>query len=89
MTDFPRSFKAQLELFASHGVIVAPHGAGLANSLYLAPGSSIIEVYPYHFDHNLYRIISTVAGVGHFPVYTFNGSDTWSGHKVPFPCPSV
>jgi hypothetical protein len=42
-------------------------------------------VYPFHFDHNLYRIISTIAGVGHFPVYTFNGSDTWAGHKVARP----
>lgn len=80
--EFPKSFREQLEIFSSHGVVVSPHGAGLTNALYMVPGSSIVEVFPYHFDHNLYRTVSVQTGMGYFPVYSFNGSDAWRAHKV-------
>lgn len=53
MESFPRGFKEQLEIFSSHGVMVSPHGAGLMNAMFMVPYSSVIEIFPYHLDHNL------------------------------------
>lgn len=71
-----------MELFADHGVIVSPHGAGLVNELYLIPGSSVVEIFPYHFHHNLYPMLARNMGVSHFSVHTYNGSYMWALDKV-------
>jgi hypothetical protein len=82
VVDFPTSFRGQLELFATHGVVVAPHGAGLVNEMFFVPGGSVVEIFPFHLDHNLYRTLAATMGLGYFPVHTFNGSDVWSRHQV-------
>ena len=82
ITSFPTNFKQQLELFSSHGVVVSPHGAGLMNVMYLVPFSAVVEVFPYHFDHNLYPTASVMAGLGYYPVHTYNASDMWSRYEV-------
>jgi hypothetical protein len=38
--------RAQMQLFQNADFIVAPHGAGLANLLFCAPGTKIIEFSP-------------------------------------------
>ena len=78
----PQSFREQLQLFASHGVLVAPHGAGLMNEMFMAPGSAVIEIFPYHFHHNLYAILAGNVGVTHYPVHTWNGSYMWARSEV-------
>ena len=80
--NYPASFKEQLELFAGHGIFVSPHGAGLMNAMFLAPFSSVIEIFPYHFDHNIYSTVSATAGLGYYPVHTYNGSHMWANYKV-------
>jgi capsular polysaccharide biosynthesis protein len=78
----PSTFKEHLELFASHGVIVSPHGAGLMNTLFLVPGSSVVELYPYHLHHNLYPLMAANMQIGHYPVYSYNGTDMWRRDEV-------
>jgi capsular polysaccharide biosynthesis protein len=36
----------QIRTFASASVIVAPHGAALANLIFASPGSSVVELFP-------------------------------------------
>ncbi len=76
------SIREQVELFSSHGVIVAPHGAGLVNLLFTPPFSAVIEVFPYHTHHKLYATMAAMAGIAHYPVHTFNGSSVLSSSKV-------
>ena len=85
VTDHPTSFREQLKLFSTHGILVSPHGAGLTNAMFLAPFSSVIEIVPYHLDHNIYSTIAVTAGLGYYPVHTYNGSDVWSRYKVRCP----
>ena len=74
---FPTSFKEQFDLFSSHGVVVSPHGAGLVNALYMAPMSAVVELFPYHMDHNLYPTLCWNSGVGNYPIHSINGSIVW------------
>lgn len=63
------SFEEQVKLFAGTGVLVAVHGAGLMNQVFLPPGAVTIEVFPHHVKHMLYERIAFMAGVYHFKVY--------------------
>ncbi len=38
--------REQIEVFSSAGVLVGQHGAGLANMLWMAPGSTVVEILP-------------------------------------------
>ena len=82
ITEFPRALGEQLQLISSHGVLIAPHGAGLMNAMFAVPGSAIVEIFPYHLDHNLYSTVAMTSGIGYFPVHTYNGSDMWARDKV-------
>jgi capsular polysaccharide biosynthesis protein len=48
------SIDQQASLFKDCSVIVAPHGSGLANMCFCAPGVSILELFPhYYHDHGM------------------------------------
>lgn len=47
------SFDDQVRLMASTGVLVCTHGAGLMNTIFMPPGSAVIELFPRHFKHML------------------------------------
>ena len=59
-------------------------GAGMMNVLYMPPYSSIVELYPYHVDDNLYPTLASIQGVATYPVHSVNGSIVWANNKVPF-----
>lgn len=42
----PPSYEQTQRLFAEASVVVAPHGAGLANVVYCQPGTYVIEILP-------------------------------------------
>jgi len=67
------SFQKQVEMCASAGVLIGPHGAGLTNLLYCPPGSRIGEigftgVFPHYLTmtrqlgHSFFRLIVDKAG---------------------------
>ncbi len=50
-------FPEQAALFASADVIVAPHGAALANLMFCRPGTQVLEVFPAnYFDDGFIRL---------------------------------
>lgn len=61
--------------------MVAPHGAGLMNAMFLAPFSSVVEIFPYNLDHKLYQTVALTSAVGHYPIHTFNNA-TWAADPV-------
>ncbi len=45
LSALPRSFGGQIEIFRASDIVVTPHGAALANSLFMNSGSEIIEIH--------------------------------------------
>jgi hypothetical protein len=76
------SFKEQFDLMSTHGVFVSPHGAGLTNTILMPPQSAVIELFPYHIDHNLYATMATLMGIASYPVHSINGSIPWASNQV-------
>ena len=72
----------QARAFASHSVVVATHGAGLMNLVFMAPLSALIELFPYHLDHNLYTGMAANLGIASYPVHGRNGSIVWPLDQV-------
>ena len=44
--------------------------------------SAVIELYPYHLDHNLYNTLCVNMGVANFPVHAINGSYVFANDPV-------
>lgn len=63
------TFKDQIRLMASTGVLVSVHGAGLMNQIFMPPGSATVEIFTRHSKHVLYERIAHYSGVYHFKVY--------------------
>jgi hypothetical protein len=75
MEELP--FEAQLELMAETAVLVAPHGAGMANMIFCAPGTQVVEIanldYPSPnfyalaaaLDHEYWFVPATSVGTEH------------------------
>ncbi len=76
------TFREQLQLFATHGVFVSPHGAGLVNTMFMPPASGIVEIFPYHLDHNLYSTMAYLTGSANYPIHCVNGSIAWANDPV-------
>ena len=74
--------REQAQLMATHGVLVSPHGAGLVNIMYMPPNSAIIELFPYHIDHNLYATLATLMGLASYPIHSKDGSIVWANDTV-------
>jgi hypothetical protein len=56
-----RPFEAQMELMMDTAVLVAPHGAGLTNMIFCAPGTHIVEIADLSFPNpNFYALASAL-----------------------------
>jgi hypothetical protein len=56
------SFKDQVALFQHAAVIVAPHGAGLANIVWCNPGTKVVELFSYKLFNDCFaRLCSQVS----------------------------
>ncbi|NEP23036.1 tetratricopeptide repeat protein [Moorena sp. SIO3I6] len=62
------SVKEQVALFASVKAIVAPHGAGLTNTVFCRPGTQIIELVSPSYVRTDYWMISQQLGLKHYYV---------------------
>lgn len=55
------SFTAQVELLQDASIVVAPHGAGLTNMMFCAPGTHIVEIADLSFPNpNFYALASAM-----------------------------
>jgi hypothetical protein len=57
--------RAQMELFRDAACVVAPHGAGLANLLFCAPGTKVLELSPDCEFRPLFAQISDKLDLAH------------------------
>lgn len=63
--DRPRSIEEQMEFFNGAEIIVAAHGAGMANMLWANPDVSIVEVRDAGWWMNCFRLWSLYNGAQH------------------------
>jgi capsular polysaccharide biosynthesis protein len=61
--DGQRPVEEQIGLFREVSVIVAPHGAALANLVWCRPGTLVIELLPSHYRMVHYRDLSAMLGL--------------------------
>ena len=57
------SLRAQAELFAGASLLVGIHGAGLANAVFMAPGTPLVEVVPEWYVVPCYLRLAVEAGL--------------------------
>jgi UDP-galactopyranose mutase len=82
------SFREQAEFFATQDVIIAAHGAGLTNALFMTPGTVVLQLYPkWYFYQSLDPLIEQVGGiaidwfVGDNPIRDWFWARRWFMHK--------
>jgi hypothetical protein len=64
------SFRQQVETMSKAALLIATHGAGLTNSIFLPLGASVIEVTPPSFGYGLYERIADQSGHNLFRMVT-------------------
>jgi capsular polysaccharide biosynthesis protein len=57
------SVRDQIRWFSEADLIVAPHGAALANLAFCSPGSTVLELFGAHVDACYWRLASGVDGL--------------------------
>jgi capsular polysaccharide biosynthesis protein len=68
------SVKDQIRAFATASVIVAPHGAALANLIFASPGASVVELFPAGcLLPDYWRLASSVPGLRYRYVSSLGG----------------
>ncbi len=67
-------FREQARLFASADVIVAPHGAALANLMFCRPGTKMLEFFPANYLDDCYCRLSRSLGLDYHHLFGGKGS---------------
>lgn len=62
------SWSEQIELFRKAKVIVAPHGAGLANLVFCQPGTRVIEFFHRSYVNGCYWRLASIRGLDYRPI---------------------
>jgi hypothetical protein len=73
------SFRQQVELFADAAVVVGPHGAGLTNAAFMAPGGAVVELT--HTGRAVWTFHEVACASGH--AYACVVGDMTSGDDQP------
>jgi hypothetical protein len=63
------SFAEQVRLMSGTGLLIAPHGAHLANMAFLPARAAVIELFPPLLKKNGYRYTAQLFNLHYFPVY--------------------
>jgi len=67
------SFAEQIAAFRDATHIVSPHGAGLANALWCAPGTHILEVFHPHYGTWAYAMLNNVLDLNYATLVSRDG----------------
>ncbi len=59
----------QIARFRAARLIVAPHGAGLANLVFARPAARVVEIFPENFAKSAYWWLSRRLGLDYTPVF--------------------
>lgn len=68
-------FMSQVELFRSAELVVGPHGAGLANSVFCVPGSTLVELSPPRYIFPCWADLAEKAGLNFAWIPAKNADD--------------
>jgi Glycosyltransferase 61 len=60
------SFVEQVSAFAQAKLIVAPHGAGLSNIVFCAPGTKLIELFSPNYVHSCFWALSNYVDMEYY-----------------------
>jgi capsular polysaccharide biosynthesis protein len=58
----------QINAFRHAKVIVAPHGAGLANLAFCAPGTRVVELFHRAYVHGCFWRLAALRGLDYHPI---------------------
>jgi hypothetical protein len=73
----------QVAAMASSGILLAVHGAGLANVIFMPAHSVVIEIFPYVMYASMYRDVAASAGLFYYRIQSVRPpNDTTSGQLV-------
>lgn len=73
VTPETMDFQSQVALFRDAVVVVAPHGAGLANLLWCSPGTEVIEIFSPLYFNDCYARLSTQLNLAYRPLWAQEG----------------
>jgi len=62
------SWMDQVTATCNASLLVGIHGNGLTNCLWMAPGSTVIEIFPPNSHHYDYQMLAEVAGLNYFGI---------------------
>jgi hypothetical protein len=77
------TFLEQVLLMSRTAILVAVHGAGLTNSIFLPVGAAVLEISPFRFNYNLYERIAMNAGLVYVRYVTSFGEISYAGSTRP------
>jgi len=75
------SVEEQALLFGSAAVLVAPHGSGLSNSIFMPSGSVVLELLPWHYPNLTFYVALTGLPLDHL-FYLVRGADAYTSMAV-------
>lgn len=64
-----KSFTDQVTIMSQTGILIGPHGAGLANSIFLPAHAVVVELFSIMMKKWSYSNLAATAGLLYFPVY--------------------
>jgi hypothetical protein len=65
----------QIELMADTGILIASHGAAIANAIFMPAHGVIVELFPYLMKKQTYANLATITGHVYMPLYSWETLD--------------
>jgi hypothetical protein len=83
----PMSLADQARLFGGAAMVVAEHGAALANLWYMPPGGAVLELFPQPLEgRSIYRVLAQLRGL-RYRAASFPTSEGWVWNADPVTVP--
>lgn len=64
--DGKTPFEEQVTAVAKSTVVISIHGAALVNTMFMPPGTSVIEISSERFEHPIFQRLSANSGLHHY-----------------------